>query len=300
MERNKRITYANILLLIICAAGIAVGTGYDLDIARAVYRPDDKFWRFITIIGQYPFMALWVYYIGILCRQTMCSSLSKGKKTALCISCGYLALSTGSICSWSMFFYDTLGGVFPGLENSPPAIMVGVIFGISPLFFAGLFRSKREYDRTLVRRLVRLLIVMTVSFYILQIIKLCFARPRYRLIIQEIAGIGFTPWYMPFSGSKGLIGEMGLRAGDFRSFPSGHALECMGLTYVLPMLTYTNEKLKDRKTILYAAALVFAVMVCTSRMVMGAHFLSDVCAGSMLSLLASFIVPIRDIPTGDK
>ena len=41
---------------------------------------------------------------------------------------------------------------------------------------------------------------------------------------------------------------------------------------------------------LFAAGAVFAVLVCFSRMVMGAHFISDVSMGSLISILLAFAV----------
>ena len=82
---------------------------------------------------------------------------------------------------------------------------------------------------------------------------------------------------------------MGIDWNDFRSFPSGHALQSMGLIFALPPLAEVYDCLKDKKTVLFAAGTVFGVLVCFSRMVMGAHFLSDVSMGSLLAVIAGFV-----------
>jgi len=94
---------------------------------------------------------------------------------------------------------------------------------------------------------------------------------------------------MPFEGSVGFITQMNIDWDDFRSFPSGHAMQCAGLIFVLPPLAEVFCRLKGKKTVLFAAGAVFAVLVGISRMVMGAHFLSDVCMGSLLAVVFAFI-----------
>jgi len=293
MERdknnNKIMLSTCIVLAVLCAAGTAVGTSGDLDITQALYSPDNIFWRIFTILGIYPFLALWVLYMGVICRQVRNSDMSVRKKKVWTVVCGYLALSTSTITSWALFAADTIGGVLPQTINNPPIIAAGALFGILPLFFLGFFTSKKEYDAELLRRLVILCIVMVISIYLLEMIKLCFSRPRYRLLIQDIPGVEFQPWYMPFAGSGELISSNSLDWNDFRSFPSGHALQSMGLVFALPPLAEVYSRLGRGKPVLFSAGAVFGILVCVSRMVMGAHFLSDVCIGSLMALLSAFV-----------
>ena len=280
---------AEIVLAVLCAAGIAAGTVSDIDIARAVHSPDSVFWRIITIAGMYPYMAVWVLYMGVICRQVRSSDISKGRKTVWTVVCFYLGLSTSVICSWAMFASDTIGGVFPATINNPAAIAAGAVFGVYPLFFLGLFTSKKGYDKILLKRLIALCAVMLAALCVMSAIKIGFSRPRYRLLIQEIPGLEFQPWYIPFAGADEFINGMGIDWNDFRSFPSGHALQSMGLIFALPSLAEVYSCINGRKTVLFGAAAVFAVLVCASRMVMGAHFLSDVSMGSLLAVMFGFI-----------
>lgn len=292
METDKKsekiMLFADIALALAAVAGIAAGTFGDFDIAGAVYSPDSVFWRAITILGMYPFMAIWVFYVGVICRQVRNSGLPEKKKNVWTVVCGYLGLSTSVICSWAMFASDTIGGVFPQTINNPLFISAGALLGIYPLFFAGFFTSKKEYDKKLLKRLIILCIIMLVGLSFMASGKVLFSRPRYRLLLRNIPGIEFRPWYLPFGDSAGFINEHGIDWNDFRSFPSGHALQCMGMIFALPPLAEVYNSLRNRKAVLYAAAVVFAVLVCFSRMVMGAHFISDVSMGSLISVLLAF------------
>ncbi len=287
-KSEKIMLFAEIALALAAAAGIVTGTFADLDIAGAVYSPDSVLWRIFTILGMYPFMAIWVFYVGVICRQVRNSGLTEKKKNVWTVVCGYLGLSTSVICSWAMFAVDTIGGVFPETINNPPFIAAGALLGIYPLFFAGFFTSKKEYDKRLLKRLIMLCGIMLAAIAVMAAGKVLFSRPRYRLLIQDIPGIEFCPWYKPFGGSALYINGLGMDWNDFRSFPSGHALQCMGMIYALPPLAEVSERLRNGKTVLFAAAAVFAVLVCFSRMVMGAHFISDVSMGSLISILLAF------------
>lgn len=130
---------------------------------------------------------------------------------------------------------------------------------------------------------------MLAALLIMQPFKLIFSRPRYRLVIQEIQGAEFQPWYLPFAGASEFIQETGIERNNFCSFPSGHALQCMGLIFSLPSLAEIYGCLKKRRVTLFAAGMVFAILVCISRMVMGAHFLSDVSMGSLMAILAAYV-----------
>lgn len=290
-NKHERIMLsAGVGLAVLSAAGIAAGTAADTEITEALYSPDSVFWRIVTIVGMYPFLAVWVLYMGVICRQVRNSDMPKKKKTVWTVICGYLGLSTSVVCSWAMFAADTIGGVFPQVINNPPVIAAGALFGVFPLFFLGYFTSKKEYDRELLKRLIVLCIVMTISLLFLETIKMLFCRPRYRLLIRDIQGIEFQPWYIPFSGSDGFITDMGIDWNDFRSFPSGHAFLCMGLIFALPPLADVYDLPKGGKIALFTAGASFAVIVCVSRMVMGAHFLSDVCMGSLIALVTAFLI----------
>ena len=280
---------AGAVIAVLSAAGVVTGSFFDMEIAEAVYSPDNLFWRIITIAGMYPFFALWVFYMGVICRQVRSSGLSEKKKAVWTVVCGYLGLSTSVICAWGMLSQDTLGGLFPQVTDNPPVIAAAALFGVFPLFFAGYFSSKKEYDDGLLKRLIRLCIIMLISVLLMTAVKMIFCRPRYRLIIRNIPEIGFQPWYLPFAGSESLINGMGIPLNDFRSFPSGHASMCMGLIFAFPMLTDIYDRICGRKVLLFAAGAVFAVLVCISRMVLGAHFLSDVSAGSLIAVLFLFV-----------
>ena len=119
-------------------------------------------------------------------------------------------------------------------------------------------------------------IVLMAELSIVSGLKHLWGRMRYRYWAQT--DNGFFPWYT-FNGSP--------ENDNFKSFPSGHTANSMLL---LPM-TFIFDALGREKAgrILRGCHIVWMIVVMTSRIMAGAHFLSDVCGGALVSI---FIVTV--------
>ena len=287
---NKLLLWASAGIVVVALIGVVFGTFGDLAIAETVYRPENLFWRVVTALGMFPFLGLYMFYLGTLCRQAVLSHLSPKKKTLAVIVSAYLGLSTAVIGSWAMCRTDTLGAIFPQVVGSIPAIAAGAVCVMTPLFFVGYFVSKREYDVKFIKQLIVLCVVMAIALYCMEILKLFFCRPRYRLLLRDIPGITFTPWYKRFAGSAVFVTEYGIDSNDFKSFPSGHTMLAMALIYALPPLARATTGKESHKLPLFAFGALIAIFVGLSRMFLGAHFLSDVSMGTCISAVFGIIV----------
>ena len=116
----------------------------------------------------------------------------------------------------------------------------------------------------------------------LQILKSNFPRARYRLVVQEYENIGFRSWYMPLEDTAKFINDMGIDKGEFRSFPSGHSILSMCLVMILQSFTWFSERLKDKRIILGVLGAVFSMIIIFTRLMLGAHYMSDVSAGAII------------------
>lgn len=97
-------------------------------------------------------------------------------------------------------------------------------------------------------------------------VKLLWGRAR----PYEVAeGATFTPWYM-------------LSSAGGESFFSGHAACCMGMLMFVPLLRINNAEPVYRLVFAVLAAL-FIVCTMLGRMMSGAHYLTDVAAGAIIS-----------------
>ena len=114
------------------------------------------------------------------------------------------------------------------------------------------------------------------------LIKEIFHRPRYRTL-SLYDGINFLPWYKRCTNYKELMETFNLTSEEFKSFPSGHTGASgvfMIFALILPLLDLKYEKLQLP---LFYAGFAFCLFVAFTRILVGAHFLSDVSMGGILT-----------------
>jgi membrane-associated phospholipid phosphatase len=171
----------------------------------------------------------------------------------------------------------------------PPAVVISSLILEYPLFLAGYFAAGKTDDKLLVKRVIGLFAVLLAAYLSLELLKNFFDRPRYRTVVLGYEGVGFEPWYKPFAGADTYMAEYGLPSSEFRSFPSGHSLFSNLTMCILPSLAWVFPKLKDKQLHLFLGGLVFSLIIMFTRMILGAHYLSDVSAGAMIGTLCAIL-----------
>lgn len=133
-------------------------------------------------------------------------------------------------------------------------------------------KIKQQTLTKLLRVFIFIIITLAAELLIIEALKNVFGRMRYREWINTY--LGHFPWYRvngkPVSDA-------------FKSFPSGHTANAF---LILPV-TFIFDALGKVKTgrALRIGHLCWMIVVMTSRIMAGAHFLSDVCGGALISLL---------------
>ena len=115
-------------------------------------------------------------------------------------------------------------------------------------------------------------------------------RPRYRIAIYE-GYVNFHNWWEPCKDYKDIIAVNPslLSKEEFKSFPSGHAGASMVGLITLSYLPLLNKKWMKYQTLLFYIAFGWALVVMFSRLLVGAHFLSDVSVGALLTVVCFYI-----------
>ena len=291
MEKNKlkEQVIFHVGIQIVFAVMFVLGTFYDESIAKAVYSPGDLIAVMVTTFGIYPFFASGVLFTGALTERTVHSGLNKPLKVLFCALCGGLALYSGFSGSKALMSVDCLGEVFPFLNRNMPVILCVCVIAVYPLFFAGYKLAGKSDDKLLAKKIIGLIAVMLAALIVMETLKSLFSRPRYRIAVKGYGGIGFVPWYTPFSGAAEFVASFGLEKTDFRSFPSGHSLLSISCVYILYSLAWLFPQLKDKQNLMCICGFIFAVIVMFTRMLLGAHYLSDVSAGAAIGAFLSLI-----------
>ena len=109
-----------------------------------------------------------------------------------------------------------------------------------------------------------------------------------RMIVQQPFA-SFQPWWIIGSDMKNHLMALGVAAEEFKSFPSGHTgnAACAILLVILPLVC---QKLKGKENILFFIGIIFTLIVAFSRIIMGAHFLTDVTIGMSVTLIIEMLL----------
>ena len=183
-----------------------------------------------------------------------------------------------------------------------------IIFALvfAGLVFALLIRVKREDIFKLVKLAVLILMVEALYLVLVGAIKTPIGRMRYRTMNAIGDFSYYTPWYR-INGARnvdinGAIVNGSLDRPDVlfgatdtcKSFPSGHTY-CAATSFVLICLPDLFERFKKMwvKALCWAIPAVYTVTVAVCRIVVGAHFMSDVLVGGTLSF--ALIIIIREV-----
>ena len=145
-------------------------------------------------------------------------------------------------------------------------------------------------------------LVCTAAFYLLiTIIKTPIGRCRFRTMNKLDNFSYYTPWYV-INGKRNILDFVSDSCKSFPSivllipkekdfsFPSGHTFSA-GVIYSLLSLPYLFKKLDKAwvKAIFYVVCVGYTAIVAISRIMVGAHYMSDVLFGGTIAFLASML-----------
>jgi membrane-associated phospholipid phosphatase len=183
------------------------------------------------------------------------------------------------------------------LEDNGAFIAVEILLAlvVNTLGVVAMKNVKPETLKKLVKFVLAFVVMAVVSNVLVMILKGPVGRMRYRAMNSTIGqGMGgfanYTPWYVmtdnnELFNSKEIFGY----SDGFKSFPSGHTCAA-GMMYAFIMLADTLELKKTwQKALVWAGTIVATGLVAISRIVVGAHFFSDVLMGGTLAFVSMII-----------
>lgn len=177
---------------------------------------------------------------------------------------------TDLFVSEKLYNPDSAFALFFSAIGKAPAL-IAVIFAAAALMtFLPACKLKAEAKKKLLRFALHASLTLFLSAATVLIVKRLWGRIRY----SDLTDTGdFTPWYIRGTGGGS-------------SFPSGHAAMA-----ALIFLCYDAVKYFDKKFAIPTAAicLAFTLSVAAARIISGAHYLSDVIAGILITLAAKAI-----------
>ncbi len=287
-----------IIVVLIFAATLALATLGDLQISHALadledgkYYSKNFFAVLFEIIGETPVyilpsIALWVIirYVRIV------ASWKDGLKVAAYVVCIIAIVGLNFYGSHKVIKYLATHTALFKSETLKFVLTVIFTFIFAALWLFVATRFKEENLESLAICSLIVIFTMGLSQVLVQGIKPFFGRARYRLMNLTNSFKEYTPWYK-INGSREVSQELlALGAADdgYKSFPSGHTAAAGVTIAVLSLIDYFDLK-KGAKFALYFLTVGYTVTVGVSRIVMGAHYLSDVTVGAFLAVFSFWV-----------
>lgn len=316
----KQKSWIAVVLFVVVFAGLLIAATFtDLEVSHLLtenalkdgeYLADDVFGVFFEIVGC---SAL---YILIAVCATICFwfFIKVYTKKPWNIVFAVICAVAGTVACWLMFkdIYDysiehilkdayiasgsqlSRYELIHHLENNGAFIAVEILLGLATegLVILALKNVSADTLKKLIKFVLAFAVMAAIANLLVAVVKSPIGRMRYRAMNsdagQAMGGFdNFTRWYVA-TGNNDLYNSKELfgYSDAFKSFPSGHTCAA-GMIYGLIMLIDTLElKKKWHKVAIWAFTIVSTGLVAISRIVVGAHFFSDVLMGGTIAFLA--------------
>lgn len=261
--------------LLLWLTALVFASLYDLDITRAVMNSRSLYGRTFEVLGEMPAVLFTSFNFALMTVYFVKCTDFRGKNKILAvltlIGCTGTAIFTAVKTAKYLFgsplhLLFVIYAVTIGLAISFGFVLLSIFIGEESL---------KKYFRTATRCAVAAIL----TFVIIWVLKLTWGRLRPR----DGGVVSFTPWYLPqwFTGNF--------------SFPSGHTANATVIFSVVYYFRFLSGKLKKLIPFFFAVLAVWLALVAFSRVVVGAHFLSDVLFGCAITLaIVYFTRPKED------
>lgn len=289
--KKSHIVYACIPLTVLILL-LVFASFYDLQTSKILadldfgsYYSSNFFARFFEIFGEMPVYILCGFSLCTIsiwfCKKYKNFATTKPKKIALIVLIVFL-LCLCIFFYWVAFYKTTK--YIGRLNNLTFNVWIYIIQIACSLLLgccsvALLFCASTSTIDKLVYFALITLIMSALTNAIVQSLKPIFSRLRYRAMTatNDTTFSGFSNWYQPnFQNSLSDAQKAADLSNDiFKSFPSGHTAGASSMLCLL-CLPFLFKQKKISKILIFVLCPLYVFVVGFSRIVMGAHFLSDV------------------------
>lgn len=257
-----------------------IGSFLDLQVSQAIFSRDNTFGLLVSSIGTLPGYLLLSFIGGGFLSIALKKQYKIGYTFVfyvLCAACFGLTIFFAG-----REFFGPNGFFNPSIKWVGYLIVAPFAGGMTYLGYYLIGKSERKG--------IWIILLISAFFIFMALVpgvtllKSIFHRPRYRsLTLYET--IDFHKWYQPCKNYKDLMSITGLTSEEFKSFPSGHAGgSALTIMFALLVPCFVKGQEKIQLPLLYGS-FVWVLLVSFSRILVGAHFLSDVSMGAILTIL---------------
>ena len=284
----------------ILLVGIVLGSFFDLQINQALFSKNNLFGLLMASFGTYPCYAGFAFIGGGLLATTW----KRNDLPWFAKIIAYVLSALGYVLGVILCAKDfpSINGFNNDALKIPSYIGCAVLFaGVYYLAFRVCSKGDKKalWSALLVMPVVVIVGLLPVGWVVKQIIH----RPRYRFFVRE--GVtDFYNWWQSCTGYKDfikgdtVIDGITMTKEEFKSFPSGHSGTAAVMMMFLPYYSMFFKKLKGKETLLFYIGFAWTLLMMFSRMLVGAHFLSDTCTGSLIVMVVFYVVHVFSYSKG--
>lgn len=252
-----------IIFYILTAAALIAAVFADLKIDILLNSPENAF-------------AVWFYNTGEIPCRLICPVAG----TALLYCCNNrFARFVGaciSIGGGAYFGYYFAKHFFVEENNLAFGIVYGVGFSLVLILTSKFIKIPEHLKKPIAVLAIAGIAVMAVQLLAVEGMKYLWGRVRFRDLLAAGSYDAFTPWYV----INGINGN--------KSFPSGHTAGA-AMSFLAMLLPYVSKKAYERRQLCFILPFIYTCVVAITRLIMGAHYLSDVAMGGAVGLLTVII-----------
>lgn len=288
---------------------IVTGTFLDYSISEIIsvadgssYIANNSFAKFFEITGSVPLYAMTGFGTAFIAAKLI-EVKNKTLRIPLILLCAVATVFSYTVCFKDCFKYIAEhNGVLDEYKAAS-----GAAWGYSSLVAAGCaivtYLIAFAMPKSIRSGLFAFGLVTVISFAIsqglVQGLKPIFGRQRYRMIkVLEYNGLSeyvdYTEWFIIRGNRKvrGSLSVLGIASDGYKSFPSGHtcsAAMSLCLIGLAEKLGLKGKSYAIVKTLCCIIGVGITVTVAYTRIVMGAHYLTDVTFGAGFTIFAIII-----------
>lgn len=262
MSFFKRRAFPTILALVLFVVLAVLFGKYDLRISQAVVNQESSFGRMLEVLGVLVapiFATLAGITVTVFFIREKSAPYRSLKITLSCVmatvGAAYTLYVYADFSLWQCIGYTT----------------------VTFLLYAAAATLLAKAPRPLLYELMRIAVVTL--FYLIALLTLVSALKLFwgRIRFRQLSDFSqFTPWYKP----RGITGYV--------SFPSGHTANAAAL-YAITLLA-PLVKSRTGKALCYIVPCVWIVTMAVSRVLVGAHYASDVLFGAGISIALFYLI----------
>ena len=275
----KKIRLHILIVLAIFLVGIIVGSFVDYQLSNAIFSRNNGFGLFMSAIGTIP-----GYMILAVLGGGMFTIAFKNKEYKLIWK---IILYVAAVALFIFPIYYA-GREFFGPNGFYDEKKVWVGYLIALPIASGCGYLGYEITRKSTTPYLWLIYAILAFFIFMSLVpgvsllKAIFHRPRFRTLTL-FDDINFHNWWERCANYKDLMAAHDILSEEFKSFPSGHAGASAVFMLGVSILPIVDNKFKKVQLPLFYVGLCWTLFVSFTRILVGAHFLSDVSMGGLLT-----------------